>query len=568
MSKPSVAIYVRVSTSHQADRDSLPMQRDELINYCKFVLNTDDYAIFEDAGYSGKNTDRPAFQDMMSQCRKKTFTHILVWKIDRISRNLLDFANMYEELKKLNITFVSKNEQFDTSTAIGETMLKIILIFAELERKMTAERVTATMLSRASNGIWNGGKIPFGYSYDKSTKQFDILDKEASTVKRIYNLYAQGVSMAGIAKSLNAEGITTRKGIFWNPASVNVILKNPFYYGTYRYNWLNWSKSTSLKNTSRQNKRNEDEWILIDNHHPAIIDKALYDKCMRISNQANVRGAGNKPVESRTVHIFYRKLICSCGEVMTAHSGKVCKGGYQASNYLCPSKRKSETGCKSINDTLLGEFFFNYILKMMNAQNAVISTPQQLQDYLLCGASCDYIESIDRDGLYTFFNILKQGTSDKVFFKPSKAQKTTSIDKEINRLQKGLERQKRALERLKSLYLYADSSLSETEYITQSTEIAEKISELKQSLSLIKANHYTISDENFVRSASAFILKRTFADRNYANFKNLSINLDRRTLQEFVNAIVDSITIHKGLVKSISFRNGMVHTFKFKKAYK
>ncbi len=560
MSKPSVAIYIRVSTSHQADRDSLPMQRDELINYCKYVLNTDDYAIFEDAGYSGKNTDRPAFQNMMSECRKKTFTHILVWKIDRISRNLLDFANMYEELKKLNITFISKNEQFDTSTAIGETMLKIILIFAELERKMTAERVTATMLSRASNGIWNGGKIPYGYSYDKSTKQFDILDKEASTVKRMFNSYAQGISLLGIAKTLNAEGITTRKGLPWNPVSINVILKNPFYYGTYRYNWL--------RDSNRQNKRSEDEWILIDNHHPAIIDKELYDKCIRISNQANVRGAGNKPVESRSVHIFYRKLICSCGEVMNAHSGRICKNGYQSSSYTCPTKRKSEASCKATNDTILGEFFFNYILKMMNAQNAKIDTPQQLQGYLLCGASCDYIESIDRDGLYTFFNILKQGTSDKVFFKPSKAQKATSIDKEINILSKGLERQKRAIERLKNLYLYSDTNLSEVEYISQRTEIAEKIAELKQSLSLIKSSHYTISDENFVKSASAFILKRTFADRNYANFKNLCSNIDRKTLQEFVNAIVDTITIHNGLVKSISFRNGMVHSFKFKKAYK
>ena len=88
---------------------------------------------------------------------------MLVWKLDRISRNLLDFAAMYDELKRLGVTFVSKNEQFDTSSAMGEAMLKIILVFAELERKMTAERVTAVMISRAGNGQWNGGRIPFGY---------------------------------------------------------------------------------------------------------------------------------------------------------------------------------------------------------------------------------------------------------------------------------------------------------------------------------------------------------------------------------------------------------------------
>lgn len=160
--KPRVAIYTRVSTLHQIDKDSLPMQRQDLINYARLILNTEDYVVYEDAGYSGKNTDRPKFQEMMQQVRLGMFTHILVWKIDRISRNLLDFATMYSELKQLGVVFVSKNEQFDTSSAMGEAMLKIILIFAELERNMTSERVTAAMLSRAANGQWNGGRVPAG----------------------------------------------------------------------------------------------------------------------------------------------------------------------------------------------------------------------------------------------------------------------------------------------------------------------------------------------------------------------------------------------------------------------
>lgn len=161
------AIYIRVSTVYQVDKDSLPLQREELINYCKYVLDIDNYEIFEDAGYSGKNTDRPDYQRMMSRIRTGEFSHLVVWKIDRISRNLLDFAEMYNELKRIGCTFVSKNEQFDTSSAMGEAMLKIILVFAELERKMTGERVTAVMLNRATQGLWNGGKIPFGYDYNK-----------------------------------------------------------------------------------------------------------------------------------------------------------------------------------------------------------------------------------------------------------------------------------------------------------------------------------------------------------------------------------------------------------------
>lgn len=103
-----VAIYIRVSTHWQVDKESLPVQRQDLISYCKLILNTDNYVIFEDPGYSAKNTDRPDFQRMMARVRTGEFTHILVWKIDRISRNLLDFAAMYQELKELGVTFVSK----------------------------------------------------------------------------------------------------------------------------------------------------------------------------------------------------------------------------------------------------------------------------------------------------------------------------------------------------------------------------------------------------------------------------------------------------------------------------
>ena len=117
------ALYVRVSTHWQIDKDSLPLQKEDLINYAKYALDVPSYEIFEDAGYSAKNTDRPAYQQMMSRLRTGEFSHLVVWKIDRVSRNLLDFASMYDELKRLGVVFVSKNEQFDTSTAIGEAML-------------------------------------------------------------------------------------------------------------------------------------------------------------------------------------------------------------------------------------------------------------------------------------------------------------------------------------------------------------------------------------------------------------------------------------------------------------
>ena len=94
------------------------MQRKKLKEYCK-LIDIPDFEIFEDDGYSAKNTDRPMFQEMMNRIRAGEFTHLIVWKVDRISRNLLDFASMYQELKERKVTFISLNEQFDTSTPIG-----------------------------------------------------------------------------------------------------------------------------------------------------------------------------------------------------------------------------------------------------------------------------------------------------------------------------------------------------------------------------------------------------------------------------------------------------------------
>ena len=204
------AIYCRVSTLHQVDKDSLPMQRQDMINYAKYVLSIEDYEVFEDAGYSGKNTDRPAFQEMMERIERGEFSHVLVWKIDRISRNLLDFATMYARCKKLGVTFVSKNEQFDTSTAMGEAMLKIILVFAELERNMTSERVSSTMNARAAEGKWNGGRVPFAYSYDRETDSFSIRDDEARVALELKDIYLRTRSLTYTARTLNEAGRRTR----------------------------------------------------------------------------------------------------------------------------------------------------------------------------------------------------------------------------------------------------------------------------------------------------------------------------------------------------------------------
>lgn len=296
------AIYLRVSTAYQVDRDSLPMQRKDLVGYCEYALNISDYTIFEDAGYSGKNTDRPAFQKMMMQIRNGMYSHLLVWKIDRISRNLLDFAQMYEELKTLGVTFISRNEQFDTSTAMGEAMLKMVLIFAELERKTTAERVTATMISRANDGTWNGGRVPFGYDYNKETQTFSVNGDESFIVLEMYDLYEKTDSLVHTARELNDRGYVSRQHNPFSPVSVWTILRNPWYIGTYRYNYY--------KIPGRKAIKDESEWVVIPDHHTPLVSKERFDRVQKmLDSNARYRNTPGRSATQKNVNVLFRAYM-------------------------------------------------------------------------------------------------------------------------------------------------------------------------------------------------------------------------------------------------------------------
>lgn len=307
-----VAIYIRVSTHYQVDKDSLQVQKRELIAYAQMVLGIHDFVIFEDPGYSAKNTDRSDYQRMMDRHRTGEFSHLLVWKIDRISRSLLDFANMYQELKSLGVTFVSKNEQFDTSSAIGEAMLKIILVFAELERNMTAERVTAVMLSRAENGQWNGGRVTYGYDYDKKEKTFSLNPAENKVYNLILNLYEQYQSVFYVTRYLNDHSYRTRSGREWTTTAVYKILTNVFYTGDYLYNVHKGGKGTD--------KRGEAEWVRIQNHHIASISYERFDRVQFVLKR-NKRGGvpEGETYIKKNIHVFGGLLSCGkCGSNMSA----------------------------------------------------------------------------------------------------------------------------------------------------------------------------------------------------------------------------------------------------------
>lgn len=558
------AIYARVSTQYQVDRASLPVQRSELVNYAKYALDIPDFVIFEDAGYSAKNTDRPDYQQMMARIRTGEFSHLLVWKIDRISRNLLDFAAMYSELKQLGVVFVSKNEQFDTSSAMGEAMLKIILVFAELERNMTAERVSAVFLSRANDGIWNGGKVPFGYAYDKQTKTFSILEDEAKTVRLIYALYESSKSLVTVSKALNERGIKTRSGSEWSPTTVHTMLSNPFYSGTYRYNYRNES------DPHHHVPKKKEDWILVKNHHPAIVSPEHQASVELIL--ASKSYGKNQTYQRKNIHAFAGLLTCGyCGSTMAATIDRARADGWRPSVYIC-SRRRMSNDCqnKYVSDVTLGPFVLNFFANLIKASNSFgkSTSIETLEKKLLRGDALSIVDHIERPGLEELYNHLRSGFDEKPFDSLAVNAADASSDvQERDLLLAEKRRLERALKRLNAIYLYGDEEIPGKDFILDRKSITDSLQQIDDRLKELDAAavfDVSLSDDEFMEKASQFILTQQLLDKRSVNYEKFIRKIDPRIVKDFLNETVSNFCIKDGLTTSVLLKNGIELRFCYK----
>lgn len=559
-----VAIYTRVSTRYQVDKDSLQVQRRELIAYSEMILGISDYVIFEDAGYSAKNTDRPDFIRMMERLRTGEFTHLLVWKCDRISRNIIDFATMSEELKQLGVTFVSKNEQFDTSTAMGEAMLQIIMIFAQFERKQTSERVTAVMLSRAEIGQWNGGRIPYGYSYDKEERVFSLHPTEYKVYNMICDLYEQYQSTLYVSRRLNELGLRTRRNTEWSATTVHKILSNIFYTGDYLYNVHNDGKGIST--------RDEGEWIKIENHHVPAITRERFARIQFIL-QRNKRG-GNAKGEThirKNIHIFAGLVCCGkCGANMSATLDRRRANGWRPSIYACSKHRNNASVCtnKYISDRVLGPFVLNYIANIIRAKNntSASTSLETLERKLLRGETFSQVDHIEQDGLATMLDILLAGKTGMEYRPPTAFGEESNQINEREILEDRRRKKETALNRLRSLYLYGDEETSEKDYIIEREKIMRELTAIEARLAELQRQESSaaVSSEEFIQKASYFIMVEKLLDDRYVDYEKYIRKIDPMIPRDFLNNIIQQIVVTDGRVTSISFKNGMTHQFVYK----
>ena len=175
MQNRKCALYGRVSTVRQAlvQDGGLDTQFELMERYVQYESAKGEgtwhiHDRFREEAYSGKDLERPEFKRMMNDVEAGLIDTVIVHKIDRITRSLPDFYTLWSTFERHNVQFVSLHEKFDTTTAIGRAMLKLILVFAELEREQTGERTAATMENRARLGLWNGGVRPLGFDVQKN----------------------------------------------------------------------------------------------------------------------------------------------------------------------------------------------------------------------------------------------------------------------------------------------------------------------------------------------------------------------------------------------------------------
>lgn len=216
-----IAIYTRKSVAIE-NSESIQTQIDK----CKkYFPNETDFEIFIDEGFTGGNTNRPAFKRMMNLIKLNTFDVVATYKVDRIARNIVDFVDIYNELQNNNVALVSVTEGFDPTNPMGRMMMIVLAAFADMERENIRQRVRDNMLSLAKKGCFTGGPAPYGCTIEKKGGKSYLKIVDSELIQLIFNKYLELGSLYSTHNYLLDNGITLIK----NRTGINRLLRNPVY---------------------------------------------------------------------------------------------------------------------------------------------------------------------------------------------------------------------------------------------------------------------------------------------------------------------------------------------------
>lgn len=358
------------------------------IDLCREYIQThygeiprENICVYEDEGFSGGNLNRPDFQRMMEAARQRKFRAIIVYRLDRISRNISDFSGLIEELSGLGTAFISIREQFDTNTPMGRAMMYIASVFSQLERETIAERIRDNMHELAKTGRWLGGTTPTGYASEaacnitldgKSKKvcHLKLIPEEARIIRLIFDLYLEYDSLTATEAELLKRGIKTKNHRDFTRFSIRSILQNPVYMvadeAAYQYMLKEHTDLNSdredfdgthgmmVYNRTRQEKGKTVlylppcEWIAAVGLHPGIIPGRVWVSVQE-SLERNKKKSYRKPRTNQA--LLTGILFCSCGSPMYPKISKSRTAeGTRSYTYVCRRKERSRRAlCSSPN---------------------------------------------------------------------------------------------------------------------------------------------------------------------------------------------------------------------------
>ena len=290
-----VGLYPRVSTEDQfRNGHSLGEQKERMLKLCDYK-NYEVYKVYEDAGISAKDMNRPAFQEMIQDIKDGKINKIIVYKLDRLTRSIKDLEEICTFLEENNCSLESMCEDINTSTANGKFFIRMLTILAQLEIERTSERTKFGMIGAVKKGHFVG-RAPIGY--DKQDKKLVVNDIESEVIRRIFDLYIKGMAANAITKLLNEEKVLNRK---WIPTLVDRILSNEIYIGNYVHR-----KTISVEESQT--------FIGVA---PAIIEEEVFN-IAQVQKQKNL-----KNYKRKQTYIFMQSIKCpKCDTIMGGCSSK------------------------------------------------------------------------------------------------------------------------------------------------------------------------------------------------------------------------------------------------------
>ena len=338
--------------------------------------------IYEDEGFSGGNTDRPQFKKMMYDASEKKFNVLICYRLDRISRNIGDFAKLIDRLGELGISFESIKEKFDTDSSLGRAMMYIASVFSQLERETIAERIRDNMHELAKTGRWLGGNTPTGYrsvqvqtitvdGKKRSSCMLKIEESEMTAVKKIFEKFLESESLTAVETYMIQNHIKTRKGKDFSRFSIKGILRNPVYMIADSDAWEYLSVlgaeifaeksdfdgncgvmayNKTLQKKGKTNKiRDIKEWIITAGRHKGVVSGKEWKQVQECLERNSVK-AYRKPKNNTA--LLSGLLYCGdCGHYMRPKIyNSFYKDGEKKFSYLCEMKEKSRRSECSVSN--------------------------------------------------------------------------------------------------------------------------------------------------------------------------------------------------------------------------